>query len=162
MLSTVTPQTADNVMVQGVAALNGHLSVTLTGGPFTVGTQYTLLQASGGLNGTTFTNVSITAPPGVKSQVTYDANHVYLIINASGTTRRLLPQQPPQPHHHQRLHPHHPQRPAKADAHRRQDRVRLRHRVRSRDFASGLRLTSCSCFPPNVSMEAELDSTLPG
>ena len=85
MLSTVTPQTADSVMVQGVATVSGHLSVTLTGGPFTVGTQYTLLQASSGLNGTTFTNVSITAPPGVKSQVTYDANHVYLIINASGT-----------------------------------------------------------------------------
>jgi T5SS/PEP-CTERM-associated repeat protein len=85
MLSTVTPQTANSVMVQGVVSLNGHLSVTLTGGPFTAGTQYTLLQASGGLNGTTFTNVSITAPPGVKSQVTYDANHVYLIIKSNGS-----------------------------------------------------------------------------
>ena len=85
MLSTVTPQTANSMMVQGVVTLNGHLSVTLTGGPFTVGTKYTLLQASGGLNGTTFSNVSITAPPGVKSQVTYDANHVYLIIKSNGS-----------------------------------------------------------------------------
>ena len=85
MLSTVTPSIADSVMVQGGTALNGHLDVTLTGGPFTAGAQYTLLEASGGLNGTTFSNVSISAPPGVKSQVTYDTNHVYLIIKPSGT-----------------------------------------------------------------------------
>ena len=84
MLSTVTPQTANSVMVQGAATLNGHLSVTLTGGPFTQGTQYTLLQANGGLNGTTFSNVSITAPPGVAAQVTYDTNHVYLMIQSGG------------------------------------------------------------------------------
>jgi len=85
MLSTVTPGVADSVVAQGTAGLNGQLNVTLTGGPFIVGTQYTLLEASGGLNGTTFSNVSINAPPGVKSQVTYDTNHVYLIIKSSGT-----------------------------------------------------------------------------
>jgi outer membrane biosynthesis protein TonB len=85
MLSTVTPNIADSVMVQGPAALNGHLGVTLNGGPFIVGTQFTLLQASGGLNGTTFSTVSISAPPGVNSQVTYDTNHVYLVIEPSGT-----------------------------------------------------------------------------
>jgi len=85
MSSTVTPGIADSVMAQGTAELNGQLNVTLTGGPFIVGTQYTLLEANGGLNGTTFSNVSISAPPGVKSQVTYDTNHVYLIIKSSGT-----------------------------------------------------------------------------
>jgi T5SS/PEP-CTERM-associated repeat protein len=85
MLSTVTPGIADSVVAQGTAGLNGQLNVTLTGGPFIVATQYTLLEASGGLNGTTFSNVSISAPPGVKPQVTYDTNHVYLIIKASGT-----------------------------------------------------------------------------
>jgi len=84
MFSTVTPQAADNVMVQGVATLSGHLDVTLIGGPFVQGTQYTLLQASGGLNGTTFSNVSISAPPGVAAQVTYDTNHVYLTIQSGG------------------------------------------------------------------------------
>ena len=85
MSSTVTSDTADSVVAQGTAGLNGQLNVTLTGGPFIVGTQYTLLLANGGLNGTTFSNVSISAPPGVNAQVTYDTNHVYLVIEPSGT-----------------------------------------------------------------------------
>jgi T5SS/PEP-CTERM-associated repeat protein len=85
MLSTVTPKTADNVAVQGAAMLDGQLSVTLTGGPFTVGTQFTVLQATSGLNGTTFSTVSIITPPGVNAQVIYDTNHVYLVIESSGT-----------------------------------------------------------------------------
>jgi T5SS/PEP-CTERM-associated repeat protein len=85
MSSTVTSDTADSIMVQGTAGLNGDLNVTLTGGPFIVGTQYTLLLAKGGLNGTTFSNVSINAPPGVNAQVTYDIDHVYLVIESSGT-----------------------------------------------------------------------------
>jgi T5SS/PEP-CTERM-associated repeat protein len=84
-LSTVTPDAADDANVEGTATLDGELQVVVTGGPYTVGAQYTLLQATGGLNGTTFANVSITAPPGVKSQVTYDANHVYLIIKSNGS-----------------------------------------------------------------------------
>jgi T5SS/PEP-CTERM-associated repeat protein len=84
-LSTVTPGEADNVVVEGMANLNGDFDVTLTGGPFIVGTQYTLLQANSGLNGTTFSNVLISAPPGVDAQVTYDTNHVYLVIKPSGT-----------------------------------------------------------------------------
>jgi T5SS/PEP-CTERM-associated repeat protein len=62
ILSTVTPSTADSVMVQGGSALNGHLGVTLTGGPFITRTQYTLLQANGRLKGTTFSSVSISSP----------------------------------------------------------------------------------------------------
>jgi T5SS/PEP-CTERM-associated repeat protein len=85
MLSTVTPDTADNVMVKGTAALDGNLNVTLTGGPFVVGMQYTLLLSNGGLNGTTFSNVSITAPAGVTAQVTYDTNDVFLVIESTGT-----------------------------------------------------------------------------
>ena len=85
MLSTVTPDTADSITVQGTAGLNGDLNVTLTGGPFIVGTQYTLLLAKDGLNGTTFSNVSITAPPGVSAQVTHDIDHVYLVIESGGT-----------------------------------------------------------------------------
>jgi T5SS/PEP-CTERM-associated repeat protein len=82
---TVTPDIADNVMLQGTAALDGNLNVTLTGSPFIVGTQYTLLLANGGLNGTTFANVSITAPAGVAAQVTYDTDHVFLTITSTGT-----------------------------------------------------------------------------
>jgi T5SS/PEP-CTERM-associated repeat protein len=84
-LSTVAPDDADDVVVEGSATLDGHLEVALTGGPFTVGTQYTLLQANGGLNGTTFSDVSITFPPGINGKVTYDTNHVYLVIEGGGT-----------------------------------------------------------------------------
>jgi T5SS/PEP-CTERM-associated repeat protein len=82
---SVTPDTADSIMVGGTAGLDGNLDVTLTGGPFIVGMQYTLLVATGGLNGTTFANVSIIAPPGVDAQVTYDTNDVFLTILSSGT-----------------------------------------------------------------------------
>src|SRR5262249_51397030 len=58
----VMPDAANNVMVGGIAGLDGNLDVTLIGGPFIVGMQYTLLTANGGLNGTAFSNVSITAP----------------------------------------------------------------------------------------------------
>jgi len=85
MSSTVMPDAAGNVMVGGMAALDGDLNVTLTGSPFIVGMQYTLLTADGGLNGTTFSNVSITAPAGVTAQVTYDPNDVVLTIKSSGT-----------------------------------------------------------------------------
>jgi len=86
-LSTVTPANAGNVIIQGTATLNGQLGVTLSGGPFTPGTQYTLLQAGGGLGGTTFSSVNIdyTAGQGFIPQVIYDADHVYLYLAPKGT-----------------------------------------------------------------------------
>jgi T5SS/PEP-CTERM-associated repeat protein len=83
MSTTVMPAIADEVMVAGIAGLDGNLDVTLTGGPFIVGMQYTLLTATGGLNGTTFANVSITAPAGVTAQATYDTNDVFLTIESA-------------------------------------------------------------------------------
>jgi T5SS/PEP-CTERM-associated repeat protein len=104
MLSTVTPNVADSVMVGGTAVLDGNLNVTLTENAFVVGMQYTLLTANGGLNGTTFGNVSITAPPGVTAQVTYDTNDVVLTIESSATptptattTPSATPRQTPTP-----------------------------------------------------------------
>jgi T5SS/PEP-CTERM-associated repeat protein len=85
MLSTVTPKSVDSVMVQGAVALNGALSVTLTGGPFIVGARYTLLQARYGRHGTTFSNVSITSPPEINPRVTYDTTHVYVVIGGTPT-----------------------------------------------------------------------------
>jgi T5SS/PEP-CTERM-associated repeat protein len=90
MLSTVTPTSIDSVFVEGTATLNGTLGVTLTGGPFPVGSQYILLQ-SNGLNGTTFSTVSISAPPDVNAQVTYDTNVVYLVIEPTEATPTLSP-----------------------------------------------------------------------
>jgi T5SS/PEP-CTERM-associated repeat protein len=72
----------DNVdVVQGNASLNGTLSVTMTG-VFQAPAQYILLHAGGGLNNTTFSNVSITYPhQGWTPQITYDSTHVYLKLN---------------------------------------------------------------------------------
>ena len=84
-LSTVTPDAADNVITDGSATLDGHLHVLVAGGPYTVGAQYTLLQANGGLNNTTFSDVSIAFPPGINGQVLYDTNHVYLAIDEAPT-----------------------------------------------------------------------------
>jgi T5SS/PEP-CTERM-associated repeat protein len=86
-LSTVTPASAGNVTIQGTATLNGQLGVTLSGGPFTPGTQYTLLQAGGGLGGTTFSSVNIDYTPGQGfiPQIIYDAEHVYLYLAPKGT-----------------------------------------------------------------------------
>ena len=83
----VTPPGGGNVTVQGTVALSGQLGVTLSGGPFTPGTQYILLQAGGGLNSTTFSSVSIDFPPGqgFTPHVTYDADHVYLHLEPTGT-----------------------------------------------------------------------------
>jgi T5SS/PEP-CTERM-associated repeat protein len=93
MVSTVTPTTADNIVVGGAATLGGHLSVTLSGGPFQVGTQYTLLEAGGGLNGTTFCSISMTFPPnqGFHPEVMYDADHVYVILEAGQATPTPAP-----------------------------------------------------------------------
>jgi len=76
----VTPQAADNVAISGTAALGGRLSVTMTGTFTSCGTtQYTLLHAAGGLNGT-FGSQSIKYPTnqGFTPNISYDANHVYL------------------------------------------------------------------------------------
>jgi len=103
MVSTVTPTSADSAFVEGTATLYGTLGVTLAGGPFPVGSQYTLVQATGGLNSTMFSTVSISAPPGVNAQVMYDTNHAYLVIEPSeaaprfSSIRRAVPRVNPMP-----------------------------------------------------------------
>jgi hypothetical protein len=84
---TVTPAGSSNVAIQGTVTLSGQLAVTLSDDPFTPGTQYTLLQAGGGLNDTTFASVNIDYPhgQGFIPQVTYDADHVYLYLAPNGT-----------------------------------------------------------------------------
>lgn len=108
LFSTVTPDDADNMVVEGTVTLDRDLEATLTGGPFIVGTQYTLVQANGGLNSTTFSNVSITSPPGINPQVMYDTNHVYLVIEPAGTptvTPTTTPRPTPTPRSRPAPHP---------------------------------------------------------
>jgi hypothetical protein len=80
-LCNVVPSGADNVQVSATAALDGRLSVTMTG-TFTCGTtRYALLHAGSTLTGS-FSSVSITYPTnqGFTPQITYDyvGNNVYL------------------------------------------------------------------------------------
>ena len=81
MQCNVTPDNLNSVdaEVSGAVALNGKLSVTMTGN-FTPGARFTLLHATGGLGGTRFSTQSITFPPGQNftPKINYDANHVYL------------------------------------------------------------------------------------
>lgn len=75
----VTPSAADNVAISGTAALDGRLSVTMTG-TFTCTTmRYTLLHSAGVRSGT-FLSVSINYPTnqGFVPHITYDGNYVYL------------------------------------------------------------------------------------
>src|SRR5579884_285590 len=84
---TVTPAGNGSIDIEGTATLNGQLVVTLSGGPFKPGTQYTLLHAGNGRNGTTFASVQInySPDPSFTPQVTYDPGHVYLYLAPSGS-----------------------------------------------------------------------------
>jgi hypothetical protein len=73
----VTPTTVDTVNIQGAAALDGHLIVTV--GNVATG-RYTLLTATGGLNNTQFSIVSIIIQPPLGASISYDAQHVYLNV----------------------------------------------------------------------------------
>src|SRR5262249_51637847 len=153
---------------------------TLTGGPFTTGAQYTLLEASGGLNGTTFSNVSISAPPGVKSQITYDANHVYLTIKSSGTptptptpsatatatpTATTTPTPSPTATLTQSATPCHGRcSPTPSPRPTTNPRPSLRQEINARDCKTRRRnrgLTSCSVFRQTRCMEPEIDCKSP-
>jgi T5SS/PEP-CTERM-associated repeat protein len=75
----VTPASADQVNVSGVASLAGKLSVTMTGTTFTAGSTYTLLHAEGGFdpNHPQFQAVSIKGGSGAcfTPVITYDTNN---------------------------------------------------------------------------------------
>jgi T5SS/PEP-CTERM-associated repeat protein len=74
--------TTPKVSVSGMAALDGRLSVTMTGTFTCSTTRYTLLYAGGGRdpNHLFFASVSITYPTnqGFTPQITYDGDYVYL------------------------------------------------------------------------------------
>lgn len=86
MLCHVTQGNADMISVGDIAYLDGHLTVIMTGTFNNSITRYTLLQASNGLNSTTFGSVSITYPTGhgFVPNISYDTTHVYLNLVFSG------------------------------------------------------------------------------
>ena len=68
--------------VSGAAALAGSLTVGFGSGAIAPG-QYTLLEAGGGLGGSTFSSVTMTPPDGLTAEVTYDDTHVYVVVTST-------------------------------------------------------------------------------
>ncbi|HET7924341.1 MAG TPA: hypothetical protein VFL30_05545 [Rhodanobacteraceae bacterium] len=67
--------------VSGAATLDGALTVGF-GSAIAPG-QYTLIEADGGLGGSTFSSVVMTPPEGFTADVTYDDTHVYLVVDST-------------------------------------------------------------------------------
>lgn len=74
-----TAGSSDRVNVTGTAALNGGVAAFASGSTFTAG-RYTLLNAAGGVSGT-FS--PLTTTPSSPAILSYDANNVYLVVDAS-------------------------------------------------------------------------------
>jgi outer membrane autotransporter protein len=89
----VSPSAADKTNVTGApgtAALAGTLSAIGTGGMYTVGTKYTVLNATGGVSGT-FSNLAISGSFGAtKPHIEYDANNVYLVLDPNAISPFLV------------------------------------------------------------------------
>jgi len=83
-LVEVSPTNADRTNVSGApgtAMLAGTLQAVGTGGIYTAGQRYTVLNATGGLNGR-FNSLSISGNFGTtKPHIEYDANSVYLVLD---------------------------------------------------------------------------------
>ncbi len=67
--------------ISGTAALAGPLSTGF--GSSAAAGRYTLLEALGGLGGSTFSSVTIVPPAGFTAEVTYDDTHVYAVLTAT-------------------------------------------------------------------------------
>ncbi len=75
---------SDRINVAGTATLGGQVFVTaLPGMAFAPSTTYTILSATGGLNGTTFASVN-ELYPFLLSNLSYDANNAYLNLAIGG------------------------------------------------------------------------------
>ena len=74
--------TADRITATGTAQLAGTLAVTAVGGPYTFGTPYVLLSATGGRTGTFDTTTGLAGfGPGIRPTVSYDATTVTLRLD---------------------------------------------------------------------------------
>ena len=82
----VAPTAADRTNVTGApgtATLSGTLRAVGTGGIFSIGQRYTVLNAAGGISGT-FGTLAVSGNFGVtKPHVEYDASNVYLVLDAN-------------------------------------------------------------------------------
>ncbi|HET7084005.1 MAG TPA: autotransporter domain-containing protein [Rhizomicrobium sp.] len=75
-LDVVTPTAAGLTGVSGAATINGTVTTNFTGGAYPPAQRYTILSATGGVSGTFASLTGI--PAGLKAQLSYDTNNVYL------------------------------------------------------------------------------------
>lgn len=85
-LVEVAPDAADRVNVTGTATLAGTLTAMGLGGTFAAGTQYTLLNALGGVTGTFDQLVTQGSFGGLAPTLSYDSANVILTLESSGPT----------------------------------------------------------------------------
>ena len=87
---------SDKIAATGTATLNGGtVQIVPLGAGFLANTHYTILTATGGVNGT-FATLTTSGSPLVSGQLSYDANNVYFLlqqIGGFGTLSGLTPNQ---------------------------------------------------------------------
>ena len=95
-LVEVSPTEADRTNVfnaglfTGTASLHGTLIAVGTGGNYSVGKRYTVINAETGVTGT-FSNLVVTGNFGVtKPHIEYDANNVYLVLDPNAVSPFLV------------------------------------------------------------------------
>jgi len=82
-LVQVSPSSASSANVSGTATLTGASVQTVFAPGSYVTRQYTILQATGGLGGTTFTGVSGNVPAGFSESLSYTSTEVLLNLTAT-------------------------------------------------------------------------------
>jgi outer membrane autotransporter protein len=95
-LVQVSPTAASLTTVTGTANLGGVVNAVATGSGYKIGQRFTLLTAAGGISGT-FSNLAVTGAFGtavVRPTLAYDANDVFLVLNAATITPLLPPRAP--------------------------------------------------------------------
>jgi autotransporter-associated beta strand protein len=75
--------------VTGAAAVNGTLTANAASGTYTAGQRYTLITAAGGVGGTFASLTTPNLPAYVTGRLSYDANNVFLNLDAKEITESL-------------------------------------------------------------------------
>jgi outer membrane autotransporter protein len=85
-LVEVSPTAADRTNVNGTATLTGTFRAVGTGGTYAIGTQYVVLNAANGINGT-FSNLEVAGNFGaVRPRLAYDDDEVFVILDPNAVS----------------------------------------------------------------------------
>ncbi len=90
-LVQVSPTNASRTNVTGTAGIAGTLTANASTGTYTVGTQYTVLNATGGVSGTFTLTTTGSFGAAIRPVLSYDSNDVFLTLDAATLTPLLPP-----------------------------------------------------------------------